>query len=102
LRFTWEKTNPEIRCRLDLFLISESLCPNVVEDKIHPGYPTDHRMITVRGATIKYVKAKKSHSIQKKYILVKYISAIEKELDQQHLSEAEKESLHVALKLKRQ
>jgi len=34
MRFTWEKTNPEIRCPLDFFLISESLCPNALEAKI--------------------------------------------------------------------
>ena len=162
MRFTWERTNPEIRCRLDFFLISESLCPNVLEAEIHPGYRTDHRMITVkinnttnprgpgfwklntnflteseyvelikktiqdvskeykghrevdkillwdvikmeiRAASIKYAKAKKSHLRQKEYILEKDISAIEKELDQQQLSEADKESLHVALKIKRQ
>ena len=48
MRLTWERTNPEIRCRLDFFFpISESLCPNVLEAEIHPGYRTDHRMITV-------------------------------------------------------
>ena len=31
MRFTWERTNPEICCRLGFFLISESLCPNVLE-----------------------------------------------------------------------
>ena len=44
-------------------------------------------------------KAKKSHTRQKEYILEKDISAIEKELDQQHLSDADKESLHVTLKI---
>ena len=47
-------------------------------------------------------KPKKSHSRQKKYVLEKNISAIEKELDQPHFPEADKESLHVALKIKRQ
>ena len=54
----------------------------------------------IRDASIKYAKAKKSHTRQKEYILEKDISAIEKELDQQHLSEADKASLHVALKIK--
>ena len=56
----------------------------------------------IRAASIKYTKAKKSHSRQKEYILEKDISAIEKELDQQQLSEADKESLHEGLKIKRQ
>ena len=135
---------------------------NILEAEIHPGYRTDHRMITVtisittnprgpgfwklntnflteseyvklirktiqdvskeykdhrevdkillwdvikmeiRAASTKYAKAKKSHTRQKEYILGKDISAIEKELDQQHLSDADKESLHVTLKIKRQ
>ena len=56
----------------------------------------------IRAASIKYAKAKKSHTQQKEHILEKDISAIKKELDQQHLSEADKESLHVALQIKRQ
>ena len=56
----------------------------------------------IGAASINYAKAKKSHSRQREYILEKDISAIEKELDQQQLSEADKESLHVALKIKRQ
>ena len=38
MRFNWERTNPEICYRLDFFLMSESLCPNVLEPEIHPGY----------------------------------------------------------------
>ena len=56
----------------------------------------------IRAASIKYAKAKKWHSRQKEYILEKDISAIEKEPDQQHLSEADKESLPEALEIKRQ
>ena len=48
MRFNWERTNPEICFRLDVFLMSESLCPNVLEAEIHPGYRTDHRVITVK------------------------------------------------------
>jgi len=48
MHFTWKRTNPEIQCRLDYFLISDSLCPNVFEAEILPGYRTDHCMITVR------------------------------------------------------
>jgi len=49
---------------------------------------------------LNHSKAKKSHLLQKEYILEKDISAIE--LDQQHLSEVAKESLQVALEIKRQ
>ena len=56
----------------------------------------------IRAASIKYAKAKNSHSRQKEYILENVISVKEKERDQQNLSETEKKSLHVALKIKRQ
>ena len=59
----------------------------------------------IRAASIKYAKPK-NHTHDKikgiHWFLEKGISAIEKELDQQHLSEADKESFHVALKIKRQ
>ena len=150
MHFTWKRTNPEIQCRLDYFLISDSLCPNVFEAEILPGYRTDHCMITVRisattnprgpgfwklnthfltknkyidlikktigdvskeykghhevdkillwdvikmeirAATIKYAKAKKARSRQKECNLEKEISALEKEIDQKNLSEADK------------
>ena len=36
-RFTWRRENPEIQCRLDFFLISFSLCPEITEADIVPG-----------------------------------------------------------------
>ena len=56
----------------------------------------------IRAASIKYAKAKKSHTQQKEYILEKDISSIEKELDQQHLSEADKKIPSCSIKIKRQ
>ena len=47
-RFTWTRENLEIQCRLDFFLISLSLCPEITEADIVPGYRTDHSMITFR------------------------------------------------------
>ena len=54
----------------------------------------------IRAASIKYAKAKKSRSRRKECLLEKDIAAIEKELDQEHLPEADKEYLRVALKIK--
>ena len=56
----------------------------------------------IRAASIKYAKAKKSLSQRKECLLEKDIAAIVKELDQEHLPEEDKESLLVALKIKRQ
>ena len=47
-RFTWTRENLEIQCGLDFFLISLSLCPEITEADIVPGYRTDHSMITFR------------------------------------------------------
>ena len=43
-----EKEKTEIQCRLDFFLISNTLCPATSNAEILPGYRTDHSMITVR------------------------------------------------------
>ena len=47
-RFTWTRENLEIQCRLDFFPISLSVCPEITEADIVPGYRTDHSMITFR------------------------------------------------------
>ena len=47
-RFTWRRKKPEIQCRLDFFLISNTLCPATSNAEILPGYRTDHSIITVR------------------------------------------------------
>ena len=46
--FTWRRKKTEIQCRLDFFLISNTLCPAVRNAVILSGYRTDHSMITVR------------------------------------------------------
>ena len=56
----------------------------------------------IRASSIDYGKAKNSHTRQKEYILEKDILAIEKEFDQQYVSEKDEQSLHAALKIKRQ
>ena len=51
-RFTWRRKKPEIQCRLDFFLISNTLCPATSNAEILPGYRTDHSMITLRINTV--------------------------------------------------
>ena len=46
-RFTWRQSKPEIRCRLDFFLISPGLNPHVLATDINPGHKTDHSLITL-------------------------------------------------------
>ena len=47
-----EGKNPEIQCRLDFFLISNTLCPATSNAEILPGYRTDHSMTTLRINTV--------------------------------------------------
>ena len=46
-RYTWRRKNPNIQCRLDFFLISCSLCTDILEADILPGYKSDHSLITL-------------------------------------------------------
>ena len=46
-RFTWHQKHPEIYCRLDFFLLSQSILGNVTCADITPGFQTDHSMISL-------------------------------------------------------
>ena len=45
--FTWRRSCPEIKCRLDFFLISSSLIPAVTSADILTGFKSDHSLITL-------------------------------------------------------
>ena len=47
-RFTWRQRNPEIHCRLDFFLVNQSILCSAINTDIVPGYKTDHLMITLQ------------------------------------------------------
>ena len=49
-RYTWRRRNPEIYCRLDFFLVSQSVMSNVKDTGISTGYKTDHSLITIKIA----------------------------------------------------
>ena len=50
LRYTWRQKKPEIHCRLDFFLVSQSLMSRVTCADISTGYKTDHSMVTINTA----------------------------------------------------
>ena len=50
LRYTWRRRKPEIHCRLDFFLVSQSLMCNVTHTDISAGFKTDHSMMTIQIA----------------------------------------------------
>ena len=50
-RFTWRRKKPNIQCRLDFFLVSNTVGTNVTETDILPGYKTDNPLITLSLST---------------------------------------------------
>ena len=50
LRYTWRRRKPEIHCRLDFFLVSQSLMCDVTHTDISAGFKTDHSMVTIQVA----------------------------------------------------
>jgi len=49
-KYTWRRRRPEISCRLDFFLVSQSLMCSVTSVNISAGYKTDHSLIDIRIA----------------------------------------------------
>ena len=50
-RYTWRRKRPEIQCRLDFFLITESLMCDIKSADISTGYKTDPSSIEIKIAT---------------------------------------------------
>ena len=49
-RFTWQRTKPEVHCRLDYVMISSRLTTAITNADILPGYKSDHSLITIHLA----------------------------------------------------
>ena len=47
MRYTWRQRQPDIHCRLDFFLVSQSSICNITQADIIPGFKSDHSMITL-------------------------------------------------------
>lgn len=46
-QYTWRRTNGKQRGRLDYFLVSEHMLSEISIAKIHPGYRTDHSLVSI-------------------------------------------------------
>ena len=46
-RYTWRQKQPEVHCRQDFFLVSQSFMGNVSSADILPGLKTDYSLITL-------------------------------------------------------
>ena len=46
-RYTWRQRQPEIHCRLDFFLVSQSILGISTHTDITPGFKTYHSLITL-------------------------------------------------------
>ena len=48
-KYTWRRQNPTpVHCRLDFFLISDSLCGTTCHASISPGFRSDHSLISIK------------------------------------------------------
>ncbi|KAL9982000.1 hypothetical protein ACROYT_G010777 [Oculina patagonica] len=47
-RYTWRQRHPKVQCRLDFFLVSQSIANSTTHAEISPGYKSDHSMITLK------------------------------------------------------
>ena len=45
--YTWRQRQPEIHCRLDFFLVSQSILGISIDTDITQGFKTDHSLITL-------------------------------------------------------
>ena len=55
-RFTWRQRTPPIHCRLDMWLISDTLFDSVEDTDIIPGLRSDHSAIILHLSSIKNKK----------------------------------------------
>jgi len=46
-KYSWGRKNPEIHCRLDFFLVSQTILSKTTTTDILPGYKTDHSLISI-------------------------------------------------------
>ena len=46
-QFTWSRRHPDIKCRLDYFLISSCIMNKTKQVKITPGFRTDRSLVTI-------------------------------------------------------
>ena len=47
-QFTWRRRNPTIHCRLDMFIISDSLAGCISKALIVPGFRSDHSLVHLK------------------------------------------------------
>ena len=57
LQYTWKKTQPFKQARLDFFIVSEHLFPEINNACIEGGYRTDHSSISISLDFQKHIKA---------------------------------------------
>ena len=48
LRYTWGRRKPSMHCRLDFFLVSQTLMCNVTHTDISAGFKTDHSVVAIK------------------------------------------------------
>ena len=82
-RFTWQRTKPEVHCRLDYLMISSSLTTAITNADILPGYKTDHSLITIHLASNSNPRGPGFWKLNRSFLLdSEYIELIKKTIDE--------------------
>ena len=83
-RFTWQRTKPEVHCRLDYLMISSSLTTAITNADILPGYKTDHSLITIHLASNSNPRGPGFWKLNTTFLLdSEYIELIKKTIDEE-------------------
>ena len=97
-RYTWRRRNPEIHCRLDFFLLSQSVMSNVKDTDISAGYKTDHSLITIKIAQHSNTRSPGFWKLNKSFLKeTEYINQIRETIEQVKLEYREDKYVNPAL-----
>ena len=97
-RYTWRRRNPEIHCRLDFFLVSQSVMSNVKDTDISAGYKTDHSLITIKIAQHSNTRGPGFWKLNKSFLKeTEYINQIRETIEQVKLEYREDKYVNPAL-----
>ena len=97
-RYTWRRRNPEIHCRLDFFLVSQSVMYNVKDTDISAGYKTDHSLITIKIAQHSNTRGPGFWKLNKSFLKgTEYINQIRETIEQVKLEYREDKYVNPAL-----
>ena len=97
-RYTWRRRNPEIHCRLDFFLVSQSVMSNVKDTDISAGYKTYHSLITIKIAHHSNIRGAGFRKLNTSFLKeTEYINQIRETIEKVKLEYQEDKYVNLAL-----